>query len=269
MSAIVEHQLRRAATSGGASVGAHAVDVLPVAQDLRGALLKVHGSKDFSLELAIPPDLQFVGDRDDLIEALGNLMDNACEVVSRAGARQRRRCSAAARRRRRSCARRGGRWPGHARRRSRTACCERGARADEHTPGHGLGLAMVRDMVELYGGALLAADSRAGRRAGRTSAAGTHEVACERMRSPETMTWNPASWQTRKAQQQPHYADAAALETRRGAAVAAAAAGGVLGDRGAARAPGRPPSAARPSCCRAATAPRASTSANPTASPSS
>jgi 3-deoxy-7-phosphoheptulonate synthase len=32
------------------------------------------------------------------------------------------------------------------------------------------------------------------------------------MRSPEMLTWNPASWQTRKAQQQPHYFDAVALE---------------------------------------------------------
>jgi 3-deoxy-7-phosphoheptulonate synthase len=32
------------------------------------------------------------------------------------------------------------------------------------------------------------------------------------MRSPESTTWNPASWQTRKAQQQPNYPDAAALE---------------------------------------------------------
>jgi 3-deoxy-7-phosphoheptulonate synthase len=32
------------------------------------------------------------------------------------------------------------------------------------------------------------------------------------MRSPETTTWHPASWHTRKAQQQPHYTDAAALD---------------------------------------------------------
>src|SRR5690606_37739807 len=32
MSAIVEHQLRKAATSGGASVGKHAVPLLPIAQ---------------------------------------------------------------------------------------------------------------------------------------------------------------------------------------------------------------------------------------------
>jgi 3-deoxy-7-phosphoheptulonate synthase len=33
------------------------------------------------------------------------------------------------------------------------------------------------------------------------------------MRSPEISTWNPTSWQARKAQQQPNYADPAALES--------------------------------------------------------
>ncbi len=33
------------------------------------------------------------------------------------------------------------------------------------------------------------------------------------MRSPEITTWNPASWQARKAQQQPQYADPAALQS--------------------------------------------------------
>jgi len=31
---------------------------------------------------------------------------------------------------------------------------ERGVRADQNVPGHGLGLAMVHDTVDLYGGQL-------------------------------------------------------------------------------------------------------------------
>jgi two-component system sensor histidine kinase PhoQ len=37
----------------------------------------------------------------------------------------------------------------------RARVVERGVRADEKVPGHGLGLAMVHDTVDLYGGRLL------------------------------------------------------------------------------------------------------------------
>ncbi|MBK7250335.1 MAG: hypothetical protein IPI06_05500 [Gammaproteobacteria bacterium] len=36
----------------------------------------------------------------------------------------------------------------------RARVLKRGARADEKAPGHGLGLAMVRDTIELYGGTM-------------------------------------------------------------------------------------------------------------------
>jgi two-component system sensor histidine kinase PhoQ len=39
---------------------------------------------------------------------------------------------------------------------------ERGIRADEAIPGYGLGLAMVRDMAEMYGGQLNIGESRFG-----------------------------------------------------------------------------------------------------------
>jgi two-component system, OmpR family, sensor histidine kinase PhoQ len=152
MATIVEHQLRRAATSGGASVGRHAEAVLPIAQELRGALLKVHAKKDFSLELAISPDVLFVGDRDDLTEALGNLMDNAAKWC-RSRVRVSARLEEAAGASRKLCIQLDDDGPGVPVA-DRQRVLERGARADEHTPGHGLGLAMVRDMAEMYGGGL-------------------------------------------------------------------------------------------------------------------
>ncbi|MHB1541496.1 MAG: ATP-binding protein, partial [Steroidobacteraceae bacterium] len=36
----------------------------------------------------------------------------------------------------------------------RARVLERGVRADETVPGHGLGLAMVRETIELYGGSI-------------------------------------------------------------------------------------------------------------------
>jgi len=160
MTAIVEHQLRRAATSGGASVGKHSVAVQPVAQDLRGALLKAHGNKDFSLELAIQPGVLFVGDRNDLMEALGNLMDNAAKWCrSRVRVSASLQAGVGAGQKLRIQVEDDG--PGIASD-DRERVLERGARADEATPGHGLGLAMVRDMAETYGGQLDIAESTLG-----------------------------------------------------------------------------------------------------------
>jgi len=160
MTAIVEHQLRRAATSGGVSVGRQAIDVLPIVQDLRATLLRAHGRKDFVLEIAVPDGAQFSGDRNDLVEALGNLMDNAAKwcraqvrisasIVDTAGAGQGLHI-----------------WveddgPGIPPA-ERDRVLERGARIDEQVPGHGLGLAMVRDMVSLYGGSIQVSESGLG-----------------------------------------------------------------------------------------------------------
>jgi two-component system, OmpR family, sensor histidine kinase PhoQ len=158
MSDIIEHQLKRAAASGGALLGQAPVEVGQIAVDLRSALLKVYAHKDLAIELAVAPGVQFIGDRGDLMELLGNLLDNACKwcrsrvrlsasIDPTAGARQRLHLlveddgagiSAE----------------------DRARVLQRGVRADEKVPGHGLGLAMVHDTVELYGG-LLAVDSSA------------------------------------------------------------------------------------------------------------
>ena len=152
MSAIVEHQLRRAATSGGASVGKQAVPLLAIAQDLRSAMLKAHGRKDFALELAVPEGLLFMGDRDDLTEALGNLMDNAVKWCrSRVRVSASFHAAAGASQKLQLIVDDDGPGIDAA---DRARVIERGARADEHTPGHGLGLAMVREMAVLYGGRL-------------------------------------------------------------------------------------------------------------------
>jgi two-component system, OmpR family, sensor histidine kinase PhoQ len=160
MTAIVEHQLRRAATSGGVSVGRRSVDVLPIVQDLRGALIKAYANKDFSLELAVPSDVQFVGDRDDLLESVGNLMDNASKWCrSRVRVTALLQTGVGAGQKLRVLVEDDGPGVPEA---DRDRVLQRGARADEATPGHGLGLAMVRDMAEMYGGALALGDSGLG-----------------------------------------------------------------------------------------------------------
>jgi len=152
MSGIIEHQLKRAAASGGALLGAAPVEVAQVATELRVALLKVYAGKDLAIELAVSPAAQFIGDRGDLTELLGNLLDNACKWC-----RSRVRLTAAseeaaeARQRLSLIVEDDGSGISAA---DRARVLERGVRADSSVPGHGLGLAMVRDTVELYGGSL-------------------------------------------------------------------------------------------------------------------
>ena len=51
MSGIIEHQMKRAAASGGVLLGQAPVDVAPIVSELRVALLKVYGDKDMLLEM--------------------------------------------------------------------------------------------------------------------------------------------------------------------------------------------------------------------------
>jgi two-component system sensor histidine kinase PhoQ len=155
---IVDHQLKRAATSGGAAVGQQAVSVASVLADLRGALLRVHAAKDLSFEVDVAAGAGFVGDAGDFIELLGNLADNAAKWC-----RHRVRVSAGL-----EPAPLGSHrlWlkveddgPGIAPA-DRERVLARGVRGDEHIPGHGLGLAMVADTVNMYGGRLEIGSSR-------------------------------------------------------------------------------------------------------------
>jgi two-component system sensor histidine kinase PhoQ len=152
MRGIIEHQLKRAAASGGALLGSAPVEVAAVAAELRLALLKVYAGKDLALELALAPGAQFIGDRGDLTELLGNLLDNACKWCnSRVRLSGGGDASAGPRERLQLLVEDDG--PGISAA-DRARVLERGVRADEKVPGHGLGLAMVQDTVELYGGRL-------------------------------------------------------------------------------------------------------------------
>jgi two-component system sensor histidine kinase PhoQ len=152
MSGIIEHQMNRAAASGGVLLGQAPVDIAPVVTELRAALLKVYGNKDLLFATEIAPGAQFIGDRNDLTELLGNLLDNACkwaksrvriEINVSAGELSRSALSIVI----------DDDGPG-IRESDRAKVLQRGGRADEATPGHGLGLSMVHDTVALYGGSM-------------------------------------------------------------------------------------------------------------------
>ena len=159
MSAIIEHQLKRAAASGGALLGQAPVDVAPVVAELRIALLKVYARKDLSLELIVPPACQFIGDRGDLLELLGNVLDNACKWCRHAVRLTASVDGSYATRERLSIVVEDD-GPGISAE-DRIRIGQRGVRTDETMPGHGIGLSMVQDTVEMYGGSLTISASTA------------------------------------------------------------------------------------------------------------
>jgi two-component system sensor histidine kinase PhoQ len=146
MERIVEHQLQRA-RAGAAAVLGGAVPVAAVAERLGASLTKVYREKGVRLRVAGDREACFRGTEVDLMEVLGNLMDNAFKWARREV--------------RVGVARTDGRLeilvdddgPGVAPEQARRLL-QRGARGDEAVPGHGIGLAVARDICEAYGGSL-------------------------------------------------------------------------------------------------------------------
>jgi len=150
MAQIVEHQLKRAVSGGGVTLGQAPFPVYPAVMELRAALLKVHANKDLRIEVDVPSRLAFLGDSSDLLELLGNVLDNACKwcrsrVLVSARVDDERPLA------QRLSIEVDDDGPGIAPA-DRKRVIERGVRTHEHVPGHGLGLAIVRDAVTLYGG---------------------------------------------------------------------------------------------------------------------
>jgi signal transduction histidine kinase len=141
----VDHYLTRARAAGSVNVLGNRTQVAPVLEDLARVLTRIHAARDIVIGAECPADLFFRGERQDLEEMAGNLMDNACKW-----ARRRVRVRAMAQGAR-LVLRVDDDGPGLSPE-DRKKVGERGERLDESVPGSGLGLAIVRDISKLYGG---------------------------------------------------------------------------------------------------------------------
>jgi signal transduction histidine kinase len=143
----VEHYLSRARTAATGGVLGARTELAPVVEDLRRTLLRIHAERSIAMTCRLEPDLAFRGERQDLEEMLGNLLDNACKWgrsrVQLTGRAEEGRIEL----------RIEDDGPGLTEA-ERAALFQRGKRLDEATPGSGHGLAIVRDIAELYGGAV-------------------------------------------------------------------------------------------------------------------
>ncbi|MEM9304609.1 MAG: ATP-binding protein [Pseudomonadota bacterium] len=145
-------QLRRARSTGHGTVG-RAVSVAEVARRIVPALEKVYAQRGIECRVDAGAEARFFGDAGDLMEILGNLLDNAFKYGERSVVLCGESIESATDRRpglRLRVEDDGAGIPVEA----AEAVRRRGIRADERVPGHGMGLAIVGDIVEAYGGTL-------------------------------------------------------------------------------------------------------------------
>jgi two-component system sensor histidine kinase PhoQ len=152
MDQIVSWQLQRSVEGGHKLL--QTVPVLDVARRLRGSLLKVYAAKSPGIALEIGAECRFRGDERDLMELLGNLIDNACKYC-----RGEVRVSAARGQQLVIAVEDDG---AGIPRILREVILERGVRADVRHEGQGIGLAVAADIVASYQGELRVCTSELG-----------------------------------------------------------------------------------------------------------
>jgi signal transduction histidine kinase len=149
----VAHHLERARIAARVTTIGTVTEVGPVIEALCRTMEKIHRDRDLQIDTEVHPGAKFRGERQDLEEMAGNLVDNACKwaqhrVIIEVLAE---------------------RTPGMIEPTlriivdddgpglspaERSQVARRGQRLDESKPGSGLGLSIVTDLAQLYGGNL-------------------------------------------------------------------------------------------------------------------
>ncbi|QMW24622.1 HAMP domain-containing histidine kinase [Sandaracinobacteroides saxicola] len=146
----IDHHLARARAAGRRSAASARAEVWPALEGVRRAVEQIH--EGVAIDLAGDRQAVFRGERQDLEEMAGNLIDNAANygggrvfvTVSQADGVVE------------ILVEDDGQGIPEA---ERTRLFERGARLDTGRPGTGLGLAIVRDVAEIYGGSVTLGES--------------------------------------------------------------------------------------------------------------
>ena len=150
----VAHHLERARIAARVTIVGTVTEVAPTIEALQRTMEKIHRHRGVVIEVKADPKAKFRGERQDLEEMAGNLVDNACkwaasrvvievlvERPSEPGSAPRLRIIVDDDGRGLSAA-------------ERAKVSRRGQRLDESKPGSGLGLSIVVDLAALYGGSL-------------------------------------------------------------------------------------------------------------------
>jgi len=156
MKAQVDHHLRRARAAARAQMLGERTPIAEVLDEMAVMLERVFEEKGVVIDWRAPDELAFRGERQDLQELLGNLMENACKWAKR-----RVRVSAGPTGLGQMVVVVEDDGPGLPEE-QREAALLRGSRMDETTPGSGLGLSIVVELTRAYDGRISLADSDLG-----------------------------------------------------------------------------------------------------------
>jgi len=149
----ISRELTRARLAGDVLPGAH-FDCAAELPALLDTLRMIH-QRDIQLRWTAPSDCRLPWDREDMLELLGNLLDNACKWANSEVVLSIERSAAGYR------LRVDDDGPGIPAA-ERMPVLDRGTRLDERAEGHGLGLGIVRDILSAWGGTLSLQDSPLG-----------------------------------------------------------------------------------------------------------
>lgn len=155
LDAIIQRQLKRATTVNASSTVEHS-DIFAITEQITFAMAKIYKDKQLIFDNLIPADTMLPMDKTDIMEVMGNLLDNAAKAASRRvevsilsnnlnqlhivvdddgngiPAKQRQELTI------------------------------RGNRLDSYTEGQGIGLAVVWDILTAYSGTLVIGDNPLG-----------------------------------------------------------------------------------------------------------
>ena len=164
MQGVVDYRLRRAAATGPRTLAPLPIAIAPICREIASSLRKIYREKDVHCDMNIPDGASYAAEQGDLYEMIGNLLDNAWKwcaghvvltVDSNAS----------------------GSGPGRSEfvltvsddgpgvsDDQAARILNRGERGNERgdVPGQGIGLAVVAEIVELYGGAMTVDRSTSG-----------------------------------------------------------------------------------------------------------
>jgi signal transduction histidine kinase len=148
----VQRHLERARIAARTAVVGTVTEVPPVVTALARTMEKIHHDRGIAIDVAMSDQARFRGERQDLEEMVGNLVDNACKwAQSRVAIEVVNERPAGAPERLRIVIDDDGRGLSPS---EREQVGNRGRRLDETKPGSGLGLSIVMELASLYGGEL-------------------------------------------------------------------------------------------------------------------